>query len=109
MANTFKNKIVALGNTADAVAYTCPANTTAIIVHSQVANVDGTNSATLSMDLYDSSTTTAGALVSTVSVPANSSINPIGQKVVLEASDELRAWASATGDLELTVGILEIT
>ncbi len=107
MANVFQTVTVALGNSADAVVYTTPGSTTAIVVHCQVANVDGTNDATLSMDINDGSTT--AALVSTLAVPADTAVNPIGGKAVLEAADTLRAWASAAGDLELTLGILEIS
>jgi uncharacterized protein YhdP len=109
MAETFVNKTVALGDTADTSVYSPAAATTAIVIHCQVANVDGTNSADLNIDLYDTSATTAAAVVSTLAVPADTAVNPIGGKLVLEATDELRAWASATGDLELTLGILEIT
>jgi hypothetical protein len=49
------------------------------------------------------------ALVSTLSVPADSAVNPIGGKLVLKANDELRAWAGAASDLELTLSLLEIT
>ena len=109
MAETFVNKTVALGNTPDTSVYSPASGTTAIVIHCQVANVDGTSAADLNMDLYDTSATTAAAIVSTLSVPADSAVNPVGGKLVLEATDELRAWASATGDLELTLGILEIT
>jgi hypothetical protein len=107
MAETFKAVNVALGNSADAVVYTCPASTTAIVIHCQVANVDGTNAADLNIDHNDGSTT--AALVSTLSVPADSAVNPIGGKLVLEAADTLRAWAGAASDLELTLSVLEIT
>ena len=107
MAETFQTVNVALGDTADAVAYTCPAATTAIVIHCQVANVDGTNAADLNIDMNDGSV--VAALVSTLSVPADSAVNPIGGKVVLEAADELRAWAGAASDLEMTLSILEIT
>jgi hypothetical protein len=109
MAETFINKAVALGNTADVSVYSPGAGETAIIIHAQVANVDGTNTADLYMDLYDTSATTASALVHELAVPADAAINPIGGKLVLEASDELRAWAGAASDLELTLGILVIT
>lgn len=109
MAETFKNVAVALGTTADTAVYTCPSATTAIVIHCQVANVDGTDTANVNVDLYDSSATTAAALAHTIAVPADTSLNPVGGKLVLEASDEVRAWASAASDLELTLGILEIT
>ena len=109
MANTFKNTVADLGTTADTAVYTCPASTTAIIVHCQVANVDGTNAADLYMDLFDTSASAAKALAHTINVPADSALNPIGGKLVLEAGDELRAWAGAASDLEITIGILQIT
>tara|TARA_B100000214_G_scaffold70278_1_gene46932 strand:+ start:1864 stop:2187 length:324 start_codon:yes stop_codon:yes gene_type:complete len=107
MAEAFKAVNVALGNSADAVVYTCPGSTTAIVIHCQVANVDGTNAADVSIDHNDGSTT--AALVSTLSVPADSAVNPIGGKLVLEAADTLRAWASAASDLEMTMSVLEIS
>jgi len=61
------------------------------------------------MDYYDSSATSAKALAHTVAVPGDTAINPIGGKLVLEAADELRAWASAASDLEIVVSVLEIT
>ena len=107
MAETFQAVNVALGNSADAVVYTCPASTTAIVIHCQVANVDGTNAADLNIDHNDGST--VAALVSTLSVPADSAVNPIGGKLVLEENDQLRAWAGAASDLEMTLSVLEIT
>jgi|TARA_B100000902_G_C26970393_1_gene745049 hypothetical protein len=107
MAETFQTVNVALAASADAVVYTCPGSTTAIVIHCQVANVDGTNAADLNIDMNDGSV--VAALVSTLSVPADTAVNPIGGKLVLEAADELRAWAGAASDLEMTLSILEIT
>ena len=107
MAETFQTVNVALAASADAVVYTCPGSTTAIVIHCQVANVDGTNAADLNIDMNDGSV--VAALVSTLSVPADSAVNPIGGKLVLEDGDELRAWAGAASDLEMTLSILEIT
>jgi|TARA_R100001463_G_scaffold136603_1_gene202500 hypothetical protein len=107
MAETFQTVNVALGNSADAVVYTCPSATTAIVIHCQVANVDGSNAADLNIDMNDGSV--VAALVSTLAVPADSAVNPIGGKLVLEAADELRAWAGAASDLEMTLSLLEIT
>lgn len=109
MANTFKSVNADLGTTADTAVYTCPASTTAIVLLCQVANIDGTNAVDIYMDYYDSSTTSAKALAHTISVPADSSFNPIGGKLVLEAGDELRAWAGAASDAEIVVSVLEIT
>lgn len=107
MAEAFKAVNVALGNSADAVVYTCPGSTTAIVIHCQVANIDGTNAADLYIDHNDGST--VAALAHEISVPADSAINPIGGKLVLEAADQLRAWAGAASDLEMTLSVLEIS
>ena len=109
MAETFKSVNADLGTSADTSIYQCPSSTTAIVILCQVANVDGTNAATVNVDYYDSSATQAKALAHTISVPADSSFNPIGGKLVLEAGDQLRAWASAASDLEIVVSVLEIT
>jgi len=106
MAETFKAVNVALGDTTDAVVYTAT-GVTAIVIHCQVANVDGTNAADLNIDHNDGSV--VAALASTLSVPADSAVNPIGGKLVLEDGDELRAWAGAASDLEMTLSLLEIT
>ena len=109
MAELFKTVNVALGSSADAVVYTANESglETAIVIHCQVANVDGSNAADLNIDMNDGST--VAALVSTLSVPADSAVNPIGGKLVLKANDELRAWAGAASDLEMTLSLLEIT
>lgn len=109
MANTFKSVNADLGTSADTAVYTCPASTTAIVLLCQVANIDGTNAVDIYMDYYDTSETSAKALAHTISVPADSSFNPIGGKLVLEAGDELRAWAGAASDAEIVVSVLEIT
>ena len=106
MAEAFQTVNTALGSSADAVVYTCPASKIAVVIHCQVANVDGTNAADLNVDMNDGSV--VSALVSALSVPAKTAINPIVGKLVLEAADELRAWAGAASDLEMTLSVLEI-
>ena len=108
MANTFKMNNADLGTTADTAVYTCPASTTAIVIGCQIANVDGTNSVDVYVDAYDSSATSAKALAHEITVPADSSFNPIGGKLVLEAGDELRACASAASDAEIVISVLQI-
>ena len=105
MAEAFQTVNTALGSSADAVVYTCPASKIAVVIHCQVANVDGTNAADLNVDMNDGSV--VSALVSALSVPAKTAINPIGGKLVLEAA-ELRSWAGAASDLEMTLSVLEI-
>jgi len=109
MAESYKSVNADLGTTADTSIYQCPASTTAVVLLCQIANVDGENAVNVYVDYYDSSTTTAKALAHTIAVPADSSFNPIGGKLVLEAGDQIRAWASAASDAEIVVSVVEIT
>jgi len=94
----------------NATAYTCPAATTAVVIGCQVANVDGTNSANVSVFWTDDSAADKVTyLCKTVAVPANESFAPVAGKLVLAAGDTLQAVASAAGDLELTASVLEIS
>ena len=110
MAETFHSKAALVTNSADTNLLTAGSGETFVIIHCQVANVDGTNAADLYMDMVDDeSSDVTAALAHTISVPADSAINPIGGKLVLEAADTLRAWAGAASDLELTLSVLEIS
>lgn len=109
MANIFKNFRAAM-TTTGATAYTCPALTTAILLHCQVANVDGTNSADATVQWLDSSNSnTVTNLAKTVAVPAKTSLSTLTGKLVLEAGDVLKGTASADGDLELSGSVLEMS
>lgn len=66
-----------------------------------VANIDGANDATVTVNVVRGGTTTA-ALASTVTVPANSTL-VVGSKdmgIYLEEDDLLQGIASADGDLQ---------
>ena len=116
MANAFTNKGVAIGNSATDI-YQVPAGVNSSVVHSiYVANVDGTNSATVNIEV---STDGAGSgsffhVAKTVQVPADSSLildKPINLRNASlgTAGDKMRATATAAGDLECFISILEIT
>ena len=110
MAETFKSVNADLGTSADTSIYQCPSSTTAIVILCQVANVDGSNNADVYVDYYDSSTTTAKALAHTVTVPADTSLNPIGGKLVLKDWRSIKKLKfSAASDLEIVVSVLEIS
>ena len=116
MANAFTNAGVAIGNSATTV-YQVPANTDSAVVHSiYIANIDGTNSATVNIEV---STDGAGSanffhVAKTVQVPADSTLildKPVNLFNTNNASagDLMRATASAAGDLECFISILEIS
>ena len=109
MAATFKN-FRALMTTGGATAYTCPALTTAKILHCQVANVDGVNSADATVYWTDDSNSDAVTRLGlTVVVPAQTSISMLTGTLILEAGDTLVGIASADSDLELSGSVLEMS
>lgn len=74
-----------------------------------VANIDGTNSADITIDLYRAST--SYALASTITVPADSTLIVLSKEtpIYLEEDDVIRCTASATGDLDVTCSYEEIS
>ena len=109
MAVTYKNARAAVGTTY-ATVYTCPSATKAIVLAAQAVNVDGAVSAGVSAQWLDSSAAdVATRLVELVSVPAKAALNLLDGPAVLEAGDAFQAKASASGDIELSLSICEIT
>ena len=76
-----------------------------------VANVDGTNADDVTVSWYDSGTTTAFRLASTVAVPADSTLVVLGKDapIYLEEGDKIQAnGVAASGDLEIIVSYEEL-
>jgi hypothetical protein len=67
-----------------------------------IANVDATNAASITVDVYRSST--AYRICNNINVPINSSFTPIDKSTIyyLEEGDSLRLTASAATRLEAT-------
>jgi hypothetical protein len=72
-----------------------------------ISNVDGTNSADITVDLFRSSTAYRIAL--TVVVPADASLDVLSKAIYLEEGDSLRLTANASGDLEAVCSYEEIS
>jgi len=72
-----------------------------------VSNVDGTSSASVSVDLYRSST--AYHIAKTVVVPADATLDVISKSLYLEEGNSLRLTASADSDLEAVCSYEEIS
>lgn len=79
----------------------------------QIANVDGTNAADVTVDLHSAAAGggTAYSLVSTVSVAADSSLIVLDKNtaIYLEEDRSISATAGAAGDLEVIVSYEEIS
>ena len=86
-----------------------PAATKAIVIGCQVTNV---TASTQALDFYwtdSSDTNTATYLADAIGVPTQSSYEPIGGKLVLEAGDTLVGISGTASGLEATVSVLELT
>ena len=115
MPNAFTNAGIAIGATATTV-YQVPIGTDSSVVHSiYIANIDGTNSATVNIEV---STDGAGSanffhVAKTVQVPADSTLildKPINLRNANNASagDLIRATASGASLLQAFVSVLQI-
>jgi hypothetical protein len=89
--------------------YVSPVGTTSIVILGQVANIDGANSADVSIAATDSQNTSTKWLVRTVPVPADSATTFLTGKLVLEANDYISANASVNNHIDITVSVLQIT
>ena len=110
MAETFKNSNgLAVTNSAQDL-YACPAAKTAIVLSCRVTNIDGSSADTVTVAVTQSDNTNMAHIASTMSVPADTSLELAGaSKIVLEATEKLRITGGASsGDLEAFVSVLEI-
>lgn len=70
-----------------------------------IANIDGTNSATVSISISNDNGATSHAIASTVAVPADSTlvVTDKNSSFYLDETDILKIQGSANNDLEYTV------
>ena len=92
---------------------TCASNKVLKIVSIIAANIDGASGADVTVVFQDDSKTGnlgVNTIANTVNVPADASIIIVGKDapIYLEESDEIRAGASANGDIMLTVAYEEL-
>lgn len=76
-----------------------------------VANVDGTNSADVTVNYVDASPSLTTKLANTIPVPADATLVVIDKTraIYLEEGDKITALASANSDLESTISYEEIS
>lgn len=109
MAETFKSRTLDAGTSMGDLIPTVAASTTVIVISCRATNVDGTNDATVDVEVTDGSSKNA-YVAYTMTVPADSSLELAGtSKLVLQTGDKLQGLASATSDIEFFVSYLEIT
>jgi len=109
MANIFKNQYTDLG-TGNSDVVDAIASGTAIVLTLRCTNVDGSNDATVTVEVVDQDGSTDAKIAHTMTVPADSSLELAGtSKIVLETGDKIQALASASGDIEVFASYLNIT
>lgn len=104
---TGKTAVQAVGTSATAIVTNSAASGKVFKVNAlYVSNVDGTNNADITVDIFRSST--AYRIAFTVVVPADAVLDVITKAFYLEEGDTLRLTASAAGDLEAVCSYEEI-
>ena len=100
----------ALGTSVTTDILTCASDKLLKINSIIVANVDGTNSADVTVSFYDATDTTRYRLASTVAVPADSTLVVLGKDspIYLEEGDRISGGASASSDLEIVISYEEL-
>ena len=75
-----------------------------------VANVDGTNSSSVTVHFYDHDNTARYNIAHAVTVPAGSTLVVLGKDspIYLEEGDQIEASASAASDLEMIISYEEL-
>jgi 3D (Asp-Asp-Asp) domain-containing protein len=111
MPNTFNNAQAQLSSTSVTDVYQAPATAgnTAIVLSVMCANVNGTASADISIIKTNSSNTIQSYICFTTPVPADTTLEVVANKIVLKAGEKLRAQASASNYIHVTISSLEIT
>lgn len=105
---TGKTAVQAVGTSATAIVTNSSGSNKVFKVNAlYVSNVDGTNNAEITVDLFRSSVAYRIAL--TVVVPADASLDVISKPIYLEEGDSLRLTANAASDLEAVCSYEEIS
>ena len=105
---TGKTAVQAVGTSATAIVTNAGSSGKVFKVNAlYIANIDGTASADITVDLFRSST--AYPIASTISVPADATLDIMSKAIYLEEGDSLRCTASAAGDLTAVCSYEEIS
>lgn len=105
-----KTAVANVGTTAAAIVTNSAGSNKAFKINTLIiSNIDGTNPADITVDLFRSSV--AYAIASTVTVPADASLVVVSKEngFYLEEGDSLRLTASAAGDLQAICSYEDIT
>ena len=103
-----KTAVQAVGTSATAIVTNSAASGKALKVNAlYVSNVDGTDNADITIDIFRSST--AYHIGKTIVVPADATLDVISKPIYLEEGDTLRLTANAASDLEAVCSYEDIS
>lgn len=103
-----KTAVLAVTTSATAIVTNSAASNKVLKVNSlYVANIDGTNNAEVTVDVFRSST--AYAIASTIVVPADATLDVLSNPIYLEEGDSLRLTANANSDLQAVCSYEDIS
>lgn len=105
---TGKTAVQAVGTSATAIVTNSSGSNKVLKINAlYVSNVDGTTAYEITVDLFRSST--AYKLASTITVPADASLDLISKSIYLEEGDSLRLTANTASKLEAICSYEEIS
>lgn len=105
---TGKTAVQAVGTSPTAIVTNSAGSNKVLKVNAlYISNVDGTNNAEITVDLYRSST--AYHIAKTVVVPADATLDIISKAFYLEEGDALRLTANSASDLEAVCSYEEVS
>lgn len=105
---TGKTAVQAIGTSATAIVTNSAASGKVFKVNAlYVSNVDGTNDADVSIDIFRSSV--AYHIAKTIVVPADATLDVLSKPLYLEEGDSLRITGNAASDLEAVCSYEEIS
>jgi hypothetical protein len=107
VANTFKNKGVAVGNSATTI-YTTPSSTTSVVHAVYISNIHASNAGVVDIFVTDNSAGSDFYIAKNLAVPNGTTV-VLDKPINLETSDILKATADASSTLQAFCSILEIT
>ena len=96
-------------STAGADVYTCPADRMAHINLLQITNVDGNGAADFTGSVYVAVSGVTSYFAYFIPIPAKAAYTPLGEKLSLwlKAGDKIHLSASADGDLDSLLSVME--
>lgn len=105
---TGKTAVLAVTTSATAIVTNSAASNKVFKINAlYVANIDGTNNATVNVDIFRSSV--AYRIAQVVLVPAGSTLDVISKSIYLEEGDSLRLTASANSRIEAVCSYEDIS